>query len=70
MRYSVITESSPQRLTDAEGAGLYVKVPALFAKMREAGWIKPVVQRPRMTLFDLNQLDQCVERLASGDFPE
>lgn len=70
MRYSVITASTPQRLTDEKGAGIYLKVPALLSRMEKAGWVKPVVQKPKMKLYDLNHLDKCVDRLAAGEFPE
>ena len=70
MRYSVITASTPQRLTDEKGAGIYVKVPALLSRMEKAGWIKPIVQRPKMKLYDLNALDLCVDRLSVGEWPD
>lgn len=70
MRYSVVTASSPQRLVDEDGAGLYVRIPALFEKMLKAGWIKPTTNRRKVTLYDLEDLDGCVERLKRGEYPE
>lgn len=59
----------PQRLTDEAGAGFYVKVKALFQKMVEHGWIKPTVERRKIKLYDLNKLDECIDRLNAGEFP-
>lgn len=70
MRYSVVTESTPQRLVDETGAGIYVRVPALFAQMESAGWIKPAVHKRKIKLYDLEDLDRCVERLKKGEVPE
>ncbi|HEY2681545.1 MAG TPA: hypothetical protein VGI59_09520 [Candidatus Udaeobacter sp.] len=69
MRYSVITASTPQRLVDETGAGIYVRIPALFDQMLRAGWIKPAVHKRKIKLFDLEDLDKCVERLKSGEIP-
>jgi hypothetical protein len=68
-RYSVITASSPQRLVTEEGAGIYLQVPALLSRMESAAWIKPIVKQRRMKLYDLNDLDACVERLRAGEWP-
>jgi len=67
-RFSIVS-TSPQRLTDEEGAGFYVKVPALFQRMLDHGWLSPVVRRRKMTLYDLNDLDRCIDRLKAGEFP-
>ena len=67
-RFSIVS-TSPQRLTDEAGAGFYVKVPALFDKMKRHGWIKPIVSKRKIKLYDLNHLDRCVDRLAAGEFP-
>ena len=58
------------RLMRKEDAQAYVRAPRLFDLMYEAGWIKPIVHRHRMTLFDQKHLDGCIERLANGEFPE
>ena len=58
------------RLIRREDAGVYLSAPKLLAEMEEAGWISPVVQRNRMTLFDVRQLDACVDRLAAGESPK
>jgi hypothetical protein len=38
--------------------------------MVRAGWIKPVVQRKRMTIFSRAKLDVCADRMEGGEFPE
>lgn len=68
MRYSEIV--CPPRLLRAEDAGRYVGCPGMLTRMVKAGWIKPVVQRKKMTLFVRTQLDGCCQRLEQGDFPE
>ena len=67
-RYSDII--IPPRNLRAEVAGEYVGCPGLLARMVRAGWIKPVVQRKRLTLFSRARLDECCERLDRGEFPE
>lgn len=57
------------RLLRAEAAGHYVGCPGLLARMERAGWIKPVVQRKRMTVYQRSKLDECCERLERGEFP-
>jgi hypothetical protein len=69
-RYSVVIASTPKRLTDEKGAGIFLHQPALLAKMEKFGWIKPVVHRGKTKLYDLNQLDKCVDRLVAGEYPE
>jgi len=57
------------RLVRREDAGLYLAAPKLLTEMEEAGWIAPVVSRNRMTLFDVRQIDACVDRLVAGESP-
>lgn len=58
------------RLMRREAAGDYLTVPGLLVLMEDAGWIKPVVHRHRMTLYDQRQIDACIDRLAGGEFPD
>jgi hypothetical protein len=57
------------RLVRRDGCRSYVSAPQIFDLMEEAGWIKPVVSQNRMTLFDLQDLDACIDRLKAGEFP-
>lgn len=59
----------PPRLVRREAAASYVTAPQLFAHMEKAGWIYPTVQKHAMTLFDLNDVDACIERLKAGEYP-
>lgn len=68
MTYSIL-RASTARLLNEHDAGQYVGVPALLNRMLKAGWIKPVVDRRKMRLFDVRQLDACCDRLALGEFP-
>jgi len=52
-----------------EDAGRYVGAPHLFTLMEDAGWIAPVVQKNRMTLFDREQILHCCQRIVDGEFP-
>jgi len=67
---SVGLKSIAPRLIRREDAGLYLAAPKLLTEMEEAGWIAPVVSRNRMTLFDVRQIDACVDRLAAGESPK
>jgi hypothetical protein len=69
VKYSVITASQPQELTDTHGAELYVHQPALFKRMVDAGWIKPVVRERKTVLWRYKHLESCVDRLEAGDTP-
>jgi hypothetical protein len=69
-RYSVITASQPQELTDTRGAEIYVKQPALLHRGWKAGWIKPIVQRGKTVLWRYKHLEAFVDRLEAGDWPE
>jgi len=57
------------RLVRRQDAASYLTAPQLFVFLEEALWIIPTVNRHRMTLFDLNDVDACIERLKSGEFP-
>lgn len=56
-----------QRLLDLDQAGQYLRYPELLQKMRRKGWIKPVIDTRKMMAFDVRQLDECVNRLLSGE---
>ena len=58
------------RLLRVDDAGQYVGCPGLLALMVKAGWIKAIVQRKRMTVYQRSKLDECCERLERGEFPE
>lgn len=70
MTYSVVSKSDPVGVTDEKGAGVFFRIPALFDKMRKAGWIRPVVDKPKMVLFRLSHCERCLDRLERGEFPE
>ena len=67
-KYSTIITAP--RFLRSEDAGQYVGCPGLLARMVRAGWIKPVVQRKRLTLFSRAKLDVCADRMEGGEFPE
>jgi hypothetical protein len=70
VKYSEITKlQSAPRLLRKEAAEAYVGAPQLLVKLVRAGWLKPTVQRNRLTLYDQRRLDDCVERLNGGEFP-
>jgi hypothetical protein len=58
------------RLLRASPAAEYVGGEGLLKRMREAGWIKPLIQRHKMTIYRLADLDACCSRLDAGEFPE
>jgi hypothetical protein len=69
-RYSVITASQPQELTDTRGMEIYFHQPALFHKIRKAGWMKPTVQDGKTVLWRYKHAEVCVDRLDTGELPE
>jgi hypothetical protein len=48
--------------------GAIVGSPDLATRMRKAGWIKPVCQKP--VLFDTGDIAKCWARIKEGDSPE
>lgn len=41
----------------------------LFQKMRDARWVKPVVQEKKCTLFSLSEVRVACARLRNGELP-
>lgn len=66
MKYSAIPMRP--RLVRQEAAAGYLSSPALLQLFRQSKWGKPTVERNRMTLWDLNVLDQCVDQLNREGF--
>lgn len=58
------------RLLRASAAADYVGCEGLLKRMREAEWIKPIIQRHKMTIYRRADLDACCSRLDAGEFPE
>ena len=42
----------------------------LFNEMKAAGWISPVVQRHKITLYDAGDLAKCWARILNGEVPQ
>jgi hypothetical protein len=58
----------PMSLPVSEAAD-YVGHPRLFDDMREAGWIKPLVEKKKMVLFDRSDLEGAYARFYAGEYP-
>ena len=41
----------------------------LLKEFVAAGWLKPVVQRHKMTIYDFSDIAKCWQRVKSGDLP-
>ena len=41
----------------------------LFEEMRKAGWIKPTVERHKLTLYDYGAVVKCWVRVLGGELP-
>jgi hypothetical protein len=54
----------------ADQAGLLVGAPGLFAKMVDAGWIRPVVAHHKEKIFAVTDIEAAFARLQGGDYPE
>ena len=70
MKYSMFKTSIP-RMLRKEDAGQYIGSPQLlkFMENAEPPWIKPVVSKHKLVLFDVKHLDACCDRLSRGEFP-
>jgi hypothetical protein len=44
--------------------------PAVFERVKKAGWIKPVTGCFKMPLYDCEDMDKCIERLKAGEIPD
>jgi hypothetical protein len=66
-RFSVFIDP---RLLRPEEAGRYVGGEGMLRRFVAARWVKPVVQRKRLTLYRRVDLDACCSRLEAGEFPE
>ncbi len=58
------------RLLRPDEAARYVGGEGMLKRFVEAGWLRPIVQRKRLTLYRLADLDVCCSRLDAGEFPE
>jgi hypothetical protein len=68
MRCSLITLTPKRGLTDDE-TGAYIGCAAWFKDCVRAGWIKGI-QRGRIKLYDIEDVDGCFNRIKGGDWPE
>jgi hypothetical protein len=50
-------------------AALVIGSEQLFREMLDAGWIKPVLRRHKITLYDRAQLAHAWARILSGEVP-
>ncbi len=57
MRFSKLIAKSV-RMMDAEDAEQYVGGPQILKLMLENHWVRPAVQRHRLTRYDVKALDQ------------
>lgn len=55
---------------NVDEASEYVGSPQLFRDMRKAGWVKPFVEKHKMTLFDRSMLEKAYARCVAGEVPE
>jgi hypothetical protein len=69
MKYSEVNEPAPRKLLRRDQATLRVGAAQLFILMERHKWIKPVLRKHRMTLFDSYDVDRCIERVANGEYP-
>jgi hypothetical protein len=66
-RFSTLIEP---RLLRPEDAARYVGGEGMLKRFVDAGWLKPVVRRKRLTIYRRVDLDACCGRLDAGEFPE
>jgi hypothetical protein len=69
MKYSEVSQAAARVLLRRDQAALRVGAAQLFTLMEKFKWIKPVVHKHRMTLFDSRDVERCIERIANGEYP-
>jgi hypothetical protein len=57
------------RMLSKEQAEEYVGGAQVLADMEEGAWIKPAIQRHRLTRYDSKALDAACDRLSAGNYP-
>jgi hypothetical protein len=66
-RFSALIQPRLLRPNDAAD---YVGGEGMLKHFVKAGWLEPVVQRKRLTVYRRADLDACCSRLDAGEFPE
>ena len=66
-KFSVLIEP---RLLRPDDAAHYVGGEGMLKCFVDAAWLKPLVQKKRLTLYRRVDLDACCSRLDAGEFPE
>ena len=69
MKVFTIIKMRPFTVRPETAAALF-EAPHLFQEMVRAGWVKPCYKSNRCTLYVVNELEKCAERLAKGERPE
>lgn len=67
--YNISVRIQPRRLVTVDDAVAHVGGEAIFQAMRKAGWIKPAIERRKLTRFDMKNLEAAVDRLESENLP-
>jgi hypothetical protein len=67
-RYSALL-IEPKLLRPIDAAA-YIGGEGMLSRFVRSGWLKPIVQRKKLTLYKRADLDLCCNRLDTGDFPE
>ncbi len=62
MKYSQI-----RRGVSPEDAAAYLGSKEILRLLETAGWVKPFVRGNRLTRYDLQDLDRCIDRLKAGE---
>ena len=62
MKYSEI-----RRGVSPEDAAAYLGSKELLRLLEYGGWVKPFVRGNRLTRYDLQDLDRCIDRLKAGE---
>ena len=68
MKYSDLVQVKPLTVRP-DTAERMLEAPHLFQEMVKAGWIKPIFKANRCTLYAVEDLEGCVERLKRGEIP-
>lgn len=66
MKFSDLVQIAPSLVRPPEAAAILGSV-ELLDELVAAGWLKPVVQRHKLTLYSVKALQSCAARLEAGE---
>lgn len=60
----------PPRFIRAKDAYAVLGTRQVVVDCEAAGWLKPVVRRPKLVLFSFAHVEDCANRIEAGEYPQ